>query len=169
MTQLEDDRKTPEMQDGSRQGRRRLCLLKGCERTFHPAHPLSRYCSAECKAAARRWRQRTANRDYRSSPQGKERRREQSRRYRTRIGQRKAAENTPREGCEGYPYAPPEKFFCQRPGCYEHVLPTARSPRQRFCSWACRNALRRVVVRERRWRRRLGLPTLARCQRDDFW
>ncbi len=114
MTQLEDDQKTPEVQDGSRQGRRRLCVLKGCEQAFHPRHPLSRYCSAECEAAARRWRQRTANRAYRSSPQGKERRREQSRRYRTRIGQRKAAESTPPEGCEGYSYAPPEKFFCLR-------------------------------------------------------
>jgi hypothetical protein len=169
VTQREDDRKTPEVQDGSRQGRCRLCLLKGCERPFHPPHPLSRYCSAECEAAARRWRQRTANRAYRSSPQGKERRREQSRRYRMRVRQRKAAENAPREGCEGYSYGPAGNFFCRRPGCYEHVQRTARSPRQRFCSSSCHNALRRVQIRERRWRRWLGLPTLARCQRDDFW
>lgn len=148
----------------------RVCLLKGCERLFRPRHPLSRYCSAVCEAAARRWRQWRANRRYRASPHGKACRREQARRYRATIRARRAAADAPPEGCEGYPYAPGgENSCCPRPGCYEHFTLSSRSPRQRFCSWPCRQALRRVLIRERRWRRRLGRRGLARCQRDDFW
>lgn len=158
------------VQDVSAHPRGRLCLLKGCERTFHPPHPLSRYCSAACAAAARRWRQRTANRRYRASAHGKECRREQSRRYRAALRARKVARNTPRDGCEGYPYAATSEIFCcRRPGCYEHFLRRARSPGQKFCSWRCRQALRRVLIRERRWRRKFTRLRLARCRRDDFW
>lgn len=170
-----------------RLGQRR-CLLKGCERSFHPRHPLSRYCGAECAQAARRWQQRTANQRYRASSQGRERRREQARRYRVAAQARKAASiclqepgvdgcadgcpqpERPLEGCEGYPYVPAgENSCCRRPGCYESFPLTGRSPRQKFCSWACRQALRRVVIRERRWRRQLARHGLPRCQRDDFW
>jgi hypothetical protein len=48
----------------------------------------------------------------------------------------------------------PEKTRCHRPGCYEQFHPPARSPLKKFCSCSCRNALRRVIVRERRWNRR---------------
>jgi len=44
-----------------------------------------------------------------------------------------------------------EKCACARPGCYELFVPSPRSPRQRFCSPMCRNALRRVLQREARW------------------
>lgn len=51
-----------------------------------------------------------------------------------------------------------ESFFdgccCDRPGCYEGFVRRRRSPRQRFCSHACRRAMERVWERERRWRRR---------------
>lgn len=43
---------------------------------------------------------------------------------------------------------------CDRPGCYECFVRQRRSPRQRFCSRACRRAMERVWERERRWRRR---------------
>ncbi|MCU0962853.1 MAG: hypothetical protein MUF48_22385 [Pirellulaceae bacterium] len=38
---------------------------------------------------------------------------------------------------------------------------TRRSPLQQFCSYRCYQALRRVLLRERRWRRIFGwiLPT----------
>ena len=35
---------------------------------------------------------------------------------------------------------------------------TARSPAQKFCEALCRLALRRVLVREARWRRGEGRP-----------
>ena len=170
MAQSQGDRTARRVQEFSRHPRLRICLLKGCERPFHPPHPLSRYCSADCEAAARRWQRRRANRHYRASPHGKERRREQARRYRASIRAQRAANNAPLEGCEGYPYCPSgENSCCHRPGCYEDFPLTARSPRQKFCSLACRNALRRVLLRERRWRGKLARRGLARCQRDDFW
>jgi hypothetical protein len=54
---------------------------------------------------------------------------------------------------------------CDRPGCYECFVRSRRSPRQRFCSHACRRALERVWERERRWRRRRGrVPHLRRAR-----
>jgi len=102
------------------------------------------------------------------------RRREQCRRARRRIplvvlppgpslldpGVEAPPETTPpaAQSCEGQrPAIIPEKFAaqpCQRPGCYATFVPTPRSPQQRFCSCSCRQALRRVLDRERRWRRR---------------
>jgi hypothetical protein len=67
-----------------RRPRRRVCLLKGCERVFRPQQPLARYCSEACRAEARRWRQWKARRRYRHSPNGKQKRQAQSRRYRER-------------------------------------------------------------------------------------
>jgi len=147
--------------------RRRRCLLKGCEQWFRPCHPQARYCSAACQQAARRWRRRHASKHYRASAQGKERRREQSRRYRERQPPRPPppADNVAEtaaagveQHCEGQRPASQSKDFiwrpCQRPGCYEWFLVTARSPQQHFCSCSCRQALRRVLDREAHWRRR---------------
>src|SRR4029078_13067128 len=58
-------------------------------------------------------------------------------------------------GCEGQRAAENLRFFrCDRPGCEECFTPSKRSPCQRFCSPSCRQALRRVIERERQWRRR---------------
>ena len=134
----------------------RLCLLKGCERSFRPRHPFSRYCSSDCRAAARRWRQRAANRRYRASEQGKCRRRAQACRYRERVRERESRDSCWCEPGEGYPHRNEEvDSFCRRPGCYEGFTKSIRSPLQKFCSARCRQALRRVLIRERRWRRRL--------------
>jgi hypothetical protein len=156
------------VQDGHRVGRR-LCLLKGCERPYTPHHPFSRYCSLECRQAARRWRQRQANRRYRASAEGKCCRRAQSCRYRQRKRPAVTPGDSPRAGGEGYQeHATGEIFCCRRPGCYDRFVRTRRSPLQQFCSYRCYQALRRVLLRERRWRRIFGwlLPT-ARDQDED--
>jgi hypothetical protein len=64
------------------------CLLKGCECWFLPRFPQARYCSTDCQIAARCWQVWHANQIYRASEQGKECRREQSRRYRDRVRER---------------------------------------------------------------------------------
>lgn len=143
--------------------RQRLCLLKGCERPYHPPHPLSRYCSAACREAARHWSQWHANQRYRASDQGKCQRREQSRRWRVRACQHRSvedgAEPALKAGGEGYHNrAQEEEFFCPRPGCYVRFIRTRRSPLQKFCGSVCRWALWRVLQRESRWRRRWGFP-----------
>lgn len=162
--------KTPAVQDGVWHLGRRICLLKGCGRSFQPRHPLTRYCSEACRAAARRWHQQQANRRYRTGEQGKCRRREQAGRYRQRNRQREPEPDCSDAEREGYPLAGgAAEHGCCRPGCYERFVPTSRSPLQRFCSAACRQALRRVLVRERRWRQRLALTPSADCCADDFW
>src|ERR1700694_4002313 len=65
--------------------RRRRCLLKGCEKRFRPRVARSRYCSVECRRAARKWRRWKAQQKYRATENGKERRQSQSRRYREQV------------------------------------------------------------------------------------
>ena len=146
-----------ERPEGSRH-RPRRCLLKGCERLFWPRRPQARYCSEGCQAAARRWRCRQACQRYRARTTGRERRREQARRYRQRLRERPGASADvafPREGQR--PAMESEDFStrrCERPGCYEQFSIQHESSCQRFCSMACRLALRRVLDREARYRAR---------------
>ena len=147
----------------------RRCLLKGCERWFVATRPQTRYCSADCQKAARQWRRRRAAQRYRASDHGKQRRRDQSQRYRQR--QREARADPAQTTTEGQrPDPPAEKMAgcpCDRPGCYELFVPTRRCVEQRFCSPACRQALRRVRQREvrTRERRRQGIrPRRRRCR-----
>ena len=69
--------------------RRRLCLLKGCERRFRPAHGRQRYCSSQCRQAARAWSGWKARLKYRATARGKQKRNRQSQRYRKRVQERK--------------------------------------------------------------------------------
>jgi hypothetical protein len=85
----------------ARRPRSRVCLLKGCEQRFHPSHPLTRYCSEDCREEARRWRAWKARHRYRQSEGGKQKRRAQSRRYRmrrNRAGEANRGPGNPREG-----------------------------------------------------------------------
>ena len=147
-----------ERPEGCHHHQPRLCLLKDCGRLFWPRCPQARYCSSSCQAAARLWRRRQAARTYRASNHGKEQRAAQSKRYRERERERAAASadiELPREGQR--PASGPEDFArrrCARPGCYEHFLITHEHSCKRFCSVACRLALRRVLDRETRYRER---------------
>src|SRR5262252_5976916 len=67
-----------------------LCLLKGCERRFHPEHARQRYCSQECREAARAWSEWKARQAYRATAAGKQKRKRQSQRYRKRVQERAA-------------------------------------------------------------------------------
>lgn len=138
--------------------RPRRCLLKGCERLFWPRRPQTRYCSASCQQAARRWRRRRASQRYRGTDAGRERRREQSGRYRQRQRERPTASADADSLHEGQrPASPSEDSStrrCERPGCYEHFHVKHEHSCRRFCSVACRLALRRVLDREARYRAR---------------
>ena len=146
-------------QGAQRPRRGRRCLLKGCERWYAPPHPQSRYCSSSCREAARRWRRTQASRRYRGSGPGRERRRAQHQRYRQRRREQAVAASAPvpavREGQR--PACPGEDFVecpCARPGCYVTFWVQPTRSNQRFCSLACRLALRRVLDREARYRQR---------------
>ena len=147
----------------------RRCLLKGCEAAFRPHHPLSRYCGDACRQAARAWSRWWAAFRYRASEHGKARRAEQARRRRERqdsspdtSGDSPAVESDPpvgevsaeREGHHHHGSA--KKNCCHRPGCYERFEIPDRSPLQKFCNADCRQALRRVLERERRLRAKVA-------------
>ena len=72
--------------------RARQCLLKGCERHFRPKHARQRYCSPQCREAARAWSGWKARRVYRATAAGKQKRSRQSQRYRKRVKERKPPE-----------------------------------------------------------------------------
>ena len=65
--------------------RTRRCLLKGCERRFRPKQARERYCSPECRRAARDWSCWKAQQSYRATAAGRKNRQGQSRRYRERV------------------------------------------------------------------------------------
>ena len=161
---------------GDRPPGARRCLLKGCPCWFEPARPQSRYCSSDCRQEARRWRRWCAARVYRHTEQGKACRQAQCRR--NRVRRRAQAQSMAESACETSPPLcegqraaripeNPEICTCDRPGCYERFVTRAHSPPQRFCSSACRQALRRVEQREQRLRarRRRGIGPRRRAGR----
>ena len=88
----------PENQEGGRptrlprRPRMRCCLLKGCEERFHPRQACQRYCSEECRKAARKWSRWKAQEKYRATRACKQQRNAQCQRYRERVKSRKPAE-----------------------------------------------------------------------------
>lgn len=73
----------------SRRPRTRRCLLKGCDKRFRPIKAAQRYCSDECRAAARKWSRWKAQLRYRATEAGKEKRKAQCWRNRKRVKRRK--------------------------------------------------------------------------------
>ena len=71
-----------------RRPRVRVCLLKGCGRSFRPSRVLARYCSRECSAKARQWSRWKAQDSYRKKASGKAKRQAQCCRYRERLKKR---------------------------------------------------------------------------------
>jgi len=63
----------------------RRCLLKGCDQRFCPVRARQRYCSKQCREAARKWSRWKAQQRYRETAVGQAKRSGQSRRYRERI------------------------------------------------------------------------------------
>jgi hypothetical protein len=82
----------------TRRPRTRCCLLKGCEQHFHPSQARQRYCSERCREAARKWSRWKAQQTYRASMASKQKRNDQSVRYRQRVLSRKPPEPEVVEG-----------------------------------------------------------------------
>jgi hypothetical protein len=92
-----------------RRPRARRCLLKGCEQRFQPWQARHRYCSADCRKAARKWSRWKAQQRYRETASGKKKRNGQSRRYRERVKSRKPPETEAVK--EAARVIPTEHFF----------------------------------------------------------
>ena len=146
---------TPFWQEPRPMRRLRRCLLKDCEHWFLPTCPQARYCNPACSSAAQRWRRVQASRRYRASPAGRLQRRHDNRLYRQRRRDRHLAAAPQREGKRPVVSEPIfAERMCARPGCYAVFAVLHEHACRRFCSVACRLALRRVLDREARYRQR---------------
>jgi len=92
-----------------RRSRRRCCLLKGCEQRFHPRQAGQRYCSEDCRKAARKWSRWKDQQRYRKTAAGRQQRNGQSRRYRERVKSREASD--PAAVKQAARVITPEHFF----------------------------------------------------------
>jgi hypothetical protein len=142
---------------GSRWGRRK-CLRKGCQREFRPRQWNQRYCrEPECLREVKRWQAAKRQRQRRATAEGRQRHAEEER-------QRRKRDSAPAGGPANEPVGVdtadalawsrsaknlPE-IFCDRPGCYEPPRPSAPATAH-YCSDACREAMRRVRDRERKY------------------
>ena len=154
----------------ARRPRPRICLRKGCGCKYQPRRWNQRYCQdSECLRQVRRWqaarRQAKRRRGEAAKTQPAEAQVARRRRTRTALQPPKEPEVTSKRGhAAEIIFATP---LCGRPGCHE---PPVKSIRNRgcFCSPACRQAVRRVLDRERKWRSRSTLrgrrPRISACQ-----
>jgi hypothetical protein len=87
-TRSDNDQEHRRRKRPARHPRTRGCLLKGCGQRFRPRQVRQRYCSEECRRAARKWSRWKAQQSYRATAAGKEKRNGQCRRYRERVRNR---------------------------------------------------------------------------------
>ena len=150
---------TPTIKPGGRRLRPRTCLRKECDRIFQPIRWNQRYCQeAECLRQVRRWQAAKRQRVHRRALANRKRHAEAEaqRRRRARSEMVSKQESPPKSGSDttaGSAWSRSKRIladFCDRPGCYEPLLTESRAP-ARYCSCGCRQAMRRVLDRERKW------------------
>lgn len=142
---------------GPRRPRPRLCLRKGCGRQYQPRRWNQRYCQdAECLRLVRRWlaarRQAKRRQDDAAKTEHADKQRARRRRVPGSPQAPKIPELAAARGHAAKIILPPLPTPpCARPGCYEPPVKSGRN-QARYCCPACRQALRRVLERERKWR-----------------
>jgi hypothetical protein len=136
-----------------RRPRARVCLRKGCGRKYQPRRWNQRYCQEpECQRLVRRWlaARRQAKRRQADAAKAEHAQAQRARRERAKSAPQ-ARQNPGVMPARGHAA---EKFFptplCDRPGCYEPPLTSVRN-QARYCCPACRQAVRNVQDRERKW------------------
>jgi hypothetical protein len=134
----------------------RVCLRKGCGRKYHPRRWNQHYCQdSECLRLVRRWQaaRRQAKRRQDDAAKAQHAEAERARRQRITSSPQapKPAEIAASRGHAAKIFSPTP--LCDRPGCHEPVVKSGRS-QARYCCSACREAVRRVVDRERKWQYR---------------
>jgi len=136
-----------------RRPRTRVCLRKGCGRKYQPRRWNQHYCQdPECLRLVRRWQaaRRQAQRRQDEAAKAQHAETERARRQRTTSSPQapKPPEIAAARGHAARIFSPTS--MCDRPGCHEPVSKSGRS-QARYCCSACRQAVRRVVDRERKW------------------
>jgi hypothetical protein len=139
--------------------RPRVCLRKGCQRTFLPRRWNQRYCQdPECLREVRRWLAAKRQRAHRLDPEHRQRHAaaEAVRRERRRTAPPVSEQHEVSDQPKPRAWSRSKRNsvdFCDRPGCYAPRRVSPRAP-SRYCSDACRQAVRRVRDRERKWLKR---------------
>jgi hypothetical protein len=143
-----------------RQPRARICLRQGCGHKYQPRRWNQRYCQdPECRRQVRRWQAARRQARRRQDDAAKTQHAEAQRAHRQRAHSSPQAPKNP-EVVPARGHAAKIIFptpLCDRPGCYEPPLKSVHKPAC-FCSPACRQAVRRVLDRERKWRLRGTFP-----------
>jgi hypothetical protein len=142
--------------NGRRRPRARLCLRKGCGRKYTPRRWNQRYCQdAECLRLVRRWQtaKRQAERRQDEAVKAKHAEAQKARRQRA-----SSSPQPPKDPDVAAARGHAAKIFsptplCDRPGCYEPPRKSGRS-QAKYCCPACRQAVNRVLDRERKWLKR---------------
>ena len=147
----------------STSGRRlgpRTCLRRDCGRIYRPRRWNQRYCQEpECLKLVRRWQAAKRQEERRKQPEVRQAHAaaERQRRARRRVeGCCEASSkcgHMSEEGRDPCAWSRSKNFsgpFCDRPGCYDAVRPSCRC-QARYCSDDCRQAVKRVRDRERKW------------------
>ena len=142
--------------NGRRRPRPRLCLRKGCGRKYTPRRWNQHYCQdPECLRLVRRWQgaRRQAKRRLDEAVKAQHAQAQQARRRRgasspqpSKEPEVAAARGHAARIFSGIP-------ICDRPGCYEPPPKSGRN-QAKYCCPACRQALHRVLDRERKWLKR---------------
>ena len=158
----------------------RTCLRKACGRKFVSRRWNQRYCQdGNCLRLVKLWLDRKRQRRCRESEAVRQRHceRERERRAQERVRHREQQSSSlPVQDCSELPKKGPipqitrriaarghagdsiPEPFCDRPGCYEAVRQSLRTP-GRYCGDDCCRAMRRVFDRERKWLRRRAIAT----------
>lgn len=150
----------------------RTCLRKGCGQVFQPRRWNQRYCrEPRCLRELRRWQAAKRQRVFRQSAENRKRQAQaEARRRRAKKEADDAAEGSTKnpseeavqepssESTRGGAWSRSNKIpadCCDRPGCYEPLPADSRAP-ARYCGGDCRQAMRCVRDRERKWLIRNG-------------
>ena len=143
----------------------RVCLRKGCDRHYVPAASNQRYCrESNCLREVQRWQALKRQQRRRAQPDVRSAEAAVAKAKRERRKQEKAAPVEPTESIVPTESLAAERAslrstknsgpICDRVGCYEPAR-TSHHGGAAYCSHECRDAMRRVRDRERKylWRR----------------
>lgn len=149
-----------------RRPRSRPCLRKGCGRKYTPQCWNQRYCQdPECLRLVRRWQaaKRQAKRRQNDSVKAQQAKSQRARRQRAKHSPQppQKPEVVAARGHAAKIIFPTP--FCDRPGCYEPPPKLGRN-QAKYCCPACRQAVHRVLDRERKWLKRGTFQ--GRCARE---
>ncbi len=133
--------------------RARVCLRKDCGRRYQPRSWNQRYCQeADCLREVHRWqaarRQAKRRQDEAAKAEHAEAQRARRKRSQSSIQPPKTPEDVAARGHAAKILSP--RSVCARPGCHEPV-PKSIDNSARYCCPTCRQAVRRVMDRERKW------------------